>query len=80
MSWDLKWRPAAIAALRAMPWRQAARVDRAVMRFATKGEGWVERVEGDPTGLRLHAPPYVAILDVDSETTRLRVLAVYRRG
>jgi len=79
-TWRLKWRPAAIAALRAMPWRQAARVDAAVMHFAATGKGWVEGVQGDPRGLRLHAPPYVAILQAEPEETRLQVLAIYRRG
>jgi hypothetical protein len=63
-----------------MPWRQAARVDAAVIHFASTGAGWFESAHGDPIGLRLHAPPYVVVLDVELSAARLHVLGIYRRG
>jgi hypothetical protein len=79
-AWRLRWHPAAVFGLLAIPWRHAARVDAAVMRFAETGEGWVAKIQGDPLAVRLHSPPYVALLRFEPEEQRLRVLAVFRRA
>ena len=76
----INWLAAPMAALRAMPCRQAARVDAAVIRFAETGRGWVERVTGDRRGLRLLVPPYAVRLEIDMETGHITVLSVFRRG
>lgn len=39
MKWRVEWSYPALAALRAIPWRQAARVDAAVQRLAEHNEG-----------------------------------------
>jgi hypothetical protein len=73
------WTPAAWAALRAMPWREAARVDAAVQRFATTGEGQLSRVFArDPRALRLRVSPYAVRLFLDPEAGSLTVGWVFR--
>jgi hypothetical protein len=68
------WTPAARAALLAMPWRDAARVDAAVQRFARTGEGQLSRVFAlDPRALRLRVSPYAVRLLLDPETGVLTV-------
>lgn len=79
MSWQIEWSPAAIAALRAIPWRQAARVDAAVQRLAATSEGDLVRVTDHPTAARLRLPPYVVYLNLDRQTGILSVWYVYRR-
>lgn len=63
--WEVVWSHAGLWAFRELPWREAARVDAAVMRFAMTGEGVVAPVRGDPTEIRLKVPPYVVRLGVD---------------
>ncbi len=70
---------AALWALRAMPWRDAARLDAAVQRFAVTGEGALTGVyAGDPRALRLRVHPYAIRLFLDPETGVLTVCWVYR--
>ena len=76
---ELYWTPAARWALLAMPWRDAARVDAAVMAFAATGEGRLTRVfAGDPRALRLHISPYAARLYLDPDDGVLTVAWVFR--
>jgi hypothetical protein len=80
---DLKWTPGAIACFRAYPWpnwREAARIDAAILRFAEQGEGDVEQVAGDPRGFRLRVPPYAVRFEVDPEGTLITILGVFREG
>ena len=71
---DTYWTPAARAALLAMPWRDAARIDAAVQRFASTGEGQLTRVfANDPRALRLRVSPYAVRLLLDPESGVLTV-------
>jgi len=63
--WEVVWSHAGLWALRELPWRDAARVDAAVTRFAAYGEGSVAPVRGDPTEIRLKVPPYGVRLGVN---------------
>lgn len=80
MSWQIQWGYAALAALRSMPWRQAAYVDAAVQRLAAKNQGHLVRVpQVHPYGARLYAGPFVAFLTLDPDAGELTVWFVYRR-
>ncbi|MEP7127143.1 MAG: hypothetical protein ABJE95_39785 [Byssovorax sp.] len=73
------WTPAAQGALLAMPWRDAARVDAAVQRFAATGEGQLSRVfANDPRALRLRVAPYAVRLLLEPETGSLIVGWIFR--
>lgn len=63
--WEVVWSHAGLWAFRELPWREAARVDAALMRFAMTGEGVVAPVRGDPTEIRLKVSPYIVRLGVD---------------
>ena len=76
--WRIEWSHAALAALRAMPWRQAARVDAAVQRLVATNEGDLVRAHNHPTGARLRVPPYVVYLTFDRQAGVLSVWYVYR--
>lgn len=76
---EMVWTPAARWALRTMDWREAARVDAAVIRFATTGEGQISRVyELDARSLRLHVSPYHVRMFLDPDAGVLTVCWVYR--
>ncbi|MFT3776305.1 MAG: hypothetical protein QM820_63990 [Minicystis sp.] len=76
---EIYWTPAARWALHTMHWREAARIDAAVQRFAATGEGQLSRVyEGDPRALRLHLSPYNVRLFLDHESGVLTVAWVFR--
>lgn len=71
---EIRWTPAALRVLREIPWREAARVDAAVLRYAATGEGRLTRVyEHDPRALRLHLPRYTVRLFLDPDTAILTV-------
>lgn len=76
-SWDLKWEQGAVTMLCELPWREAARVDAAVIRLAETGEGRLEAVTGDPKGFRLRVAPYIVRFDADPEARELRIFAVF---
>lgn len=78
MTWQVEWSHAALAALRAIPWRDAARIDFAVQRLATKQEGDLVRVEDRPTAARLRVAPYVVYLNLDRFSGILSVWYIYR--
>jgi hypothetical protein len=78
---EIYWTPAARWALRAMPWRDAARVDAAVQQFAGTGEGQLTRVyERDPRALRLHVAPYAVRLYLDTDSGALTVGWIFRES
>jgi hypothetical protein len=79
MTYKISWSSPATIALRAMPWRQAARVDAAVQRYAATGEGSRFRYETDAAlTWRLDVRPYVVRLSVDPRERMIRVWYVYR--
>lgn len=53
MSFSLAWSFVAHRDLLSLPWRTAARIDAAVMRFAETGRGGERVVPGDPTRQRI---------------------------
>ena len=76
---EIFWTPAALWALRAMPWRDAANVDAAVQEFAITGKGRLTRVyERDPRALRLHIASYAVRLYLDPERVTLTVGWIFR--
>jgi hypothetical protein len=78
--WRVTWGHGAEAALRRIPWRQAARIDAAVQHFARSGEGQVEWVEGSRSDFRLHVPPFVVLIELNAETRVLWVWSFARSG
>ena len=79
MTYAIAWSSPATLALRAMPWRDAERVDAAVQRYAATGQGNQFRYERDePLSLRLEVQPYVVRLSVDTRERVIRVWYVYR--
>jgi hypothetical protein len=65
--------------LYAIHWREGARVDAAVLRFAETGEGDLVRLrEDDAVTVRLRVPPYGARLTLDRIGGILTVWSVYR--
>jgi hypothetical protein len=79
MTYEIAWSSPATLTLRAMPWRDAERVDASVQRFAATGEGNRFRYETDePLSWRLEVQPYVVRLSVDPRERVIRVWYVYR--
>ena len=76
--WEVVWSHAGLWALRELPWRDAARVDAAIMRFAATGQGVVAPVRDKPTELRLKVPPYVARLGANPFERVLTVWWIFR--
>lgn len=78
--WEVVWSHAGLWALRELPWRDAARVDAAVMRFAATGEGVVATIDGDPAEVRLKVLPYGVRLGVNPFERVLTVWWIVRLG
>ena len=79
MSWSVCWSDGATAGLTRIPWREAARVDAAVQRYANTGVGTVVRLDNDATTtVRLRVPPYTVLLGLDPTDGVMHVRAVYR--
>lgn len=76
--WQLSWSVIAEDALRKIPWRDAARVDAAMIRFAQTGKGDVERIADDPTGAWIRIGSYKARVVFDRQDKRISVLYVWR--
>lgn len=66
--------------LRHIPWREAARVDAAVQRFAEAGEGDLEWVEGSHADYRLLVPGYSVLIELEAEEHVIDVWSVNRRA
>jgi mRNA-degrading endonuclease RelE of RelBE toxin-antitoxin system len=79
--WHVEWSEPAVESLKRLPsWRDAAKVDTAVHRFATTGEGDVVRLSSDDaTTLRLRVGPYTARLSLNPLDGVIFVWVVYRR-
>jgi hypothetical protein len=81
MSLEVEWHPVARLDLLAIPWRAAARIDAAVMRFAATGQGHIKRISPtDPRKLRLFVSGAVAALFVDTSTRTVYVGRVFPSG
>jgi mRNA-degrading endonuclease RelE of RelBE toxin-antitoxin system len=78
MTWSVEWSHAATAALRAIPCRDAARIDAAVQRLAKEQKGDIVRVKDHPTAARLRVAPYVVYLNFDRFNGILGVWYIYR--
>jgi mRNA-degrading endonuclease RelE of RelBE toxin-antitoxin system len=79
MSHEVVWGRPAIQALLSMPWRDAERVDAAVMRFAETGSGEVRRLPEDhPFTRRLRVEGYRVRMVLDPGARRLWVVMIYR--
>lgn len=78
MRWRIKWSHGAAAVLRLIPWREAARVDAAVLAFAETGEGDLEWVEGTRADYRLIVAPFVVMLELDADAALMWVWSVNR--
>ncbi|MFT3768799.1 MAG: hypothetical protein QM820_25415 [Minicystis sp.] len=78
MSWLVQWSEPGLHTLRRIHWRDAARVDAAVMRFAETGTGDVFRLSWDDhVTLRLRVRPYGVRLTYDRSGGVLTVWSVY---
>lgn len=76
---EIFWTPAAVWALRNMPWREAARIDAAVQEFARSGAGTVTRVyPTDPRSLRLKVSTWFVRMYLDPESMTMTVIVVFR--
>ncbi|WP_437686451.1 type II toxin-antitoxin system RelE family toxin [Sorangium sp. So ce176] len=79
MSWEIEWMPSGIASLQRIPWRDGERVDAAVKRYATTGEGAVYRVPADNAIImRLRVGQYRVLATLDPWDGTMRVWWVYR--
>lgn len=76
--WKIVWSHAGLWILRELPWRDAARVDAALLRFANTGEGSISVVASDPTEIRLKIPGYVVRLSADPFARILTVWWILR--
>ena len=79
MSWTLVWSIAAERDLLWMPWRVAARIDAAAMRFAATGRGGERLSATDPRRVRLRVSGAEARLYLDPVPRILLVVRVFRR-
>jgi hypothetical protein len=73
VSWRLRWSFAAIAGLRALPWRDAAKVDAAVLRLARSGEGDLDLEFGDLHGARLRVDRYLVRVEIEPAAKAITV-------
>jgi hypothetical protein len=78
-AWEIKWAHSALWALRQLHWRDATKVDAAVVRFAETGEGRLERVARAPTGRWLIVPPFFVRLSLDPSSRSVVVWWIMRR-
>jgi len=78
MSWRVEWSAPAERSLLNMPWKDATRVDAAVQRLASTGQGDLVRLPEDhAVTLRLRVKPYIALLSLDRQQGILHVINVY---
>lgn len=75
MSYRIIWHFPALAVFYNLPIHSATVLDRAVIRFAERGEG---ELEWDPPHYRLRAGVHDAILAIDAQAGTVTVLRVYR--
>lgn len=74
-----RWSFPAEHVLKSIPWRDAERVDAAVLRFAETGQGTTERLPTDSgITIRLRVSGYIAVLTLDRRAATLWVAWLYR--
>ncbi len=78
-SWSLVWSFASHRDLLWMPWKTAAKIDAAVMRFVATGEGAERASATNPRLLRVRVGGAEAHLCLDPETQTVAVMRVFRR-
>lgn len=80
MTWAIEWSPAALRDFFAVPsWTTAARIDEALQRLATTGEGELRRVEiGGTYETRLLVPPYALLVTRDRARRTIVVWRIVR--
>lgn len=79
MSWRLIWSAGAERSLRQMPWRDAERVDAAIIAYAARGRGHVRRLpDDDAATLRLYVGMYRVRLSLDIFEGTMTVWMIYR--
>jgi hypothetical protein len=77
--WRIAWSFAARAGLRAIPWKDAAAVDAAVMQFAAGEGGSFVRHRSEPSTVYLRVLGYRIRLAVDEADGLITVVYVWRR-
>lgn len=75
MRFRTRWTPRALAYFYMLPLHSAAMVDRAVVRFAERGDG---TLEWDAPYYLLRAGLYDAVLTIDAEAATISVIRIYR--
>lgn len=78
MLWQIEWSHVAAATLRAIPWRDAARIDAAVQKLAKDQEGELVRIKAHPTAAKMQVGRYVVYLNFDRFDGTLMVWFVFR--
>lgn len=81
MTWTVEWSRVALRDLMAIPsWETAARIDGALMRLASTGEGDLRRAVAPDgtTETRLLVPPYAALLTRDRQRRAIVVWRIVR--
>lgn len=61
-----------------MPWRDAARIDVAMIRLAATGEGSLERIPEDPTGAWVRVGSYRVRIILERQEKSISVMYVWR--
>ena len=80
MTWRIEWSRLAERRLVELPWREAARVDAAVLHYTETGEGEIVRLQGDhAVTIRLRVGPTFVRISLDPFTGIMHVWTVYRR-
>lgn len=75
MKFEVLWAPAALYRFYRLPIHSAALVDRAVIRFAERGEG---QLDWDPPYHLLRAGFFDIVLAIDRADRTVTVLRIYR--
>jgi hypothetical protein len=75
--WQVIWSRSGVWALQQIPWRAACHVDATVQRFASTGEGKLERLKGDPIGAILEAMPYLVRVTLNRSEQTCTIWWIY---
>jgi mRNA-degrading endonuclease RelE of RelBE toxin-antitoxin system len=78
MTWSILWGAPAERALRAMPWRDAAHVAAAVLRFAETGTGASRLHTDSQLTRRLRVDGYRVLMVLDPVAKWVWVVMIYR--
>ena len=79
MSWRLCWSEPALRSILDIPWRDAARVDAAIMAFAERGVGQVVRLrDDDAVTVRLRVGAFSVRISLNRLDGTMTIWSVYR--